>query len=106
MAAVDDVVGRAAACVDGGGLRRRVGGASGARWPTVMAPIGAYSSGMPNSERKRGRCSGMIPKKHAPSPSSTAVSSMSRDAIPVSMNQYGAGHRASARSSQPLSGSA
>ena len=34
-----------------------------------------------------------MPKKHAPSPASTAVSSISSDAIPVSMSQYGAGHR-------------
>ena len=45
----------------------------------------------------------MMPKKQAPSPSSTAVSSISSAAIPVSMYQYGAGQRDSARSAQPLS---
>gem|GEM_PF-6677276 len=45
-----------------------------------------------------------MPKKHAPSPASTAVSSISSDANPVSMSQYGAGHHASDRSVKPLSG--
>ncbi len=39
-------------------------------------------------------------------PSSTAVSSISRVAIPVSTCQYGTGQRASSRSVHPLSGSA
>ena len=45
----------------------------------------------------------MMPKKQAPSPSSTAVSSISSAAIPVSMYQYGAGQWDSAWSAQPLS---
>lgn len=52
-----------------------------------MPPIGAYSSGMPNSARNGSSSSGMIPKKQASSPSSTAVSSIIKDAMPVSMNQ-------------------
>ena len=48
--------------------------------------------------------SGGSPKKHAPSPASTTVSSICREANPVSISQYGAGHRASLRSVHPLSG--
>ena len=45
-----------------------------------------------------------MPKKHAPSPASTEVSSIISDAKPVSMSQYGEGHHASDRSVKPLSG--
>ena len=71
--------------------------------PTEMAPMGVNWGGMPNSARKASIRSGGSPKKHAPSPASTTVSSICRDANPVSMSQYGAGHRASLRSVHPLS---
>ncbi len=45
-------------------------------------------------------------EEQAPSPSFTAVSRISREAKPVSMSQYGAGHQASAGSTKPLSASA
>ena len=76
------------------------------RWPTVIAPMGVWFSGTPNSARNAGTRSGGIPKKQAPRPSSTAVCRTSSDAMPVSMCQYGTGHRCSSRSAQPLSGSA
>ena len=60
---------------------------SGARWPMVMAPIGVYAGGTPNSVRNASQYSRGTPKKHAPSPSSVTVCSMSRAAIPVSMSQ-------------------
>ena len=50
--------------------------------------------------------SGGMPKKQAPSPSSTAVCRISSEAIAASMCQNGTGQRASSRSVQPLSGSA
>jgi hypothetical protein len=46
----------------------------------------------------------MIPKKQAPSSSSTAVSSISSAAIPVSMYQYGAPQCDSDRSGQGAPG--
>ncbi len=69
-----------------------------------MAPIGVNCGGTPNSARKAPIWSAGSPKKHAPSPASTTVSSICRDANPVSMSQYGAGHHASLRSVCPLSG--
>jgi hypothetical protein len=59
---------------------------------------GVNSGGTSNASRNGSIRSTGIPKKHAPSPASTAVSSISRDANPVSMSQYGAGHQASERS--------
>ena len=56
-------------------------------YPTATHPMAVYSSGTPNSAWKRGCCGGWMPKKQAASPSSTAVSSMSRVAMPVSMSQ-------------------
>ena len=57
------------------------------RWPTVIAPTGAWSSGMPNASRKPSRWRAAMPKKQAPSPSSTAVCRISSAAMPVSMSQ-------------------
>ena len=76
------------------------------RCPSVIAPTGVYSSGTPNSARNAAVRSPGMPKKQAPSRASTAVSSISSEAIAVSMCQYGTGQRASSRSVHPLSGSA
>jgi hypothetical protein len=61
---------------------------------------------MSNAARRRATSPGATPKKHAPSPSSTAVWSMSSAAIPASTCQYGTAQRFSSRSAQPLSSSA
>src|SRR5688572_14908199 len=71
-----------------------------------MQPTGRNSSGTPKALRNAVTRSPGTPKKQAPSPSSTAVSSMSSEAMPASTSQYGTGQRNSARSVQPLSGSA
>ena len=39
---------------------------SGSRCPTVIAPTGAWSAGMPKASRKASRCSPGMPKKQAP----------------------------------------
>src|SRR3954454_21869430 len=79
---------------------------SSTRWPTEIAPIGVHASGTPNASRNAVTRSGGMPKKQAPRPPSTAVCRISNDAMPVSMCQYGTGHRSSSRSAQPLSSSA
>src|SRR4029079_3678330 len=79
---------------------------AGAGEPPATQPIGVNSAGTPKALRNDAVWSGGTPKKHAPSSSSTALSSMSSVANPASISQYGTGHRASSRSVQPLSGSA
>jgi hypothetical protein len=69
-----------------------------------IAPIGVNCGGTPNSVRNVSIRSLGMPKKQAPRPASTAVSSISNEAKPVSMSQYGAGHQASEWSAWPLSG--
>ena len=68
------------------------------RYPTLTAPIGMNRDGTAKADRYDGMRSGGMPKKHAPSPSSTAVSSINRLAMPASMCQYGTGQRDSSRS--------
>ena len=79
---------------------------SGAPCPSVIAPTGVWSPGTPNSARNGSTRSAGMPKKHAARPSSTAVSSISSDAIPVSTYQYGTDQTCSSGTMPPLSASA
>ena len=83
--------------------RRLVGGAVAERDRADRVEVVGDAEGR---RAPRASCSGGMPKKQAPRPSSTAVCRISRLAIAASMCQNGTGQRASSSSVQPLSASA
>jgi hypothetical protein len=76
---VYDLLDAAAAAAQGGGAAVTV--------TRITDRDTADRPGTPKASWKAVSRAGGMPKKHAPRPSSTAVSSMSSDAIPVSTSQ-------------------